>query len=113
MVFALAAPAFAVTDVVDIHDHTSACESEETIQPRVPTLPCCGATEYYARYRWDVKNSSKCGRCIFGYSGCNDNYATKYIGVKCDACGTVNNISGTESGYYCPTANNYKYPSGK
>lgn len=109
MVFALAAPAFATSVEAGAHNHDGDCD-QTSIEPRVSTLPCCGATEYYAIYRWDVKHS-KSGKCVFGFSGCNDNHATKYVGEKCTACGSINYISYTESGYYCPTRNNYKYYS--
>ncbi len=108
MTFALTAPAYAVSAETSAHVHEATSASQDGIAPRVTTLPCCGATEYNAIYRWDVTHG-KCGRCVFGYSGCNDNYATKYIGQKCTACGTVNYITRTESGYYCPSVRNYKY----
>lgn len=110
MVLSLAAPAFAVTAEEDVHVHDSSCEAHETtIQPRVPTLPCCGARETEAyEYRYDTTHGSA-GRCVFGYSRCNDYYATKYHVRKCGACGANLGTLYTESGYYCPTEKNYRY----
>lgn len=108
MVFAIAAPAFAVPAEEDVHAHDSSCEAQESVEPRVAVLPCCGATEYDAVPRWDVKHD-KCGFCSYRHAGCNDNYATKYHGKKCTACGTVLYVKYTESGYYCPTIGNYNF----
>lgn len=111
MVFALAAPAFAAPAEEDVHDHVGACGTGETIQPQVAKLPCCGADDRgnNTEARWDVVNYSKIGYCVFGCSGCNDNYATKYYGKRCTNCGTALRVDRTESGYYCPTYKDFKY----
>lgn len=81
------------------------------ISPHYEPMPCCGVMGTW-QTRWDVVNwgGGRTASCRFGYSSCGGDYsAVKYGGRRCANCGHTEGRYIIYSGYYCPTAGNYKY----
>ena len=84
---------------------------DDGISPHYVPMPCCGVMGTW-QTRWDVVNwgGGRTISCRFDYSSCGGDYAAiKYGGSRCANCGHTEGRYIIYSGYYCPTAGNYKY----